>query len=246
MIRSSSVPAPTTWPGCTLRAETTPSTGARTTVKSRCTRAASRLATAVLSRARADSRAASASSASCSETIFSLASSRMRAALRSATSRLVRASATEASDCSSCDSIVRASSRSSTSPLATTLPTSTSVVATRRPDSSTPTDTSSHADTAPEATTSRPTLRCCGDTRVTVRLEAGSVSSCLEQAETARMSPATSRGRSAEGIMRLRTPWEGRHDISAVKTAVRYGQELVMAWPGLLRHGSACAAKDVS
>ena len=174
--RSSSAPALTTCPGCTLRPETMPAYGARRVANPRRSTEESRSASAAASCAAALPRLARSSSKFAVEMSFCSSSESPRADCARASSRLARACARLASACRACTSSVRRSSRTRGCPAETRLPTSTRTCETRRPASSTPSDISCQAATEPEATTSRATVWRTGAATVTVMDEvAGAV-----------------------------------------------------------------------
>ena len=171
--RSSSAPAITTWPGCTMRLAITPSSGARSAAKSRRSCTPSRCARAVAWRASACTRVARSSSKALALISFSLASIWPRARLVFA--RATPASASLAAACAWRNSLssVRWSSSSSTWPLRTCCPTSTLSAVTRTPLISTPSCISSQADTGPDASRLRSIVVDCARVRLTARLAAG-------------------------------------------------------------------------
>ena len=200
---SSSLPAETTWPGCTRRCEITPSSGARSVAKPRRSRAFSSWAWAVWRWAWAVSSPAISWSASLAATSCSRLSISPRRALALATARLASAWASAAWAWRSSICSARTSSCSSGCPALTTSPTSTITSATRWPDSSTPSDICSRAAIEPEAVTRRGRSRCTGLATLTVRLGAvtAAVSSAWHAARSSTASaPPASKRRVGRGL----------------------------------------------
>ena len=215
MRRSSSAPAETTCPGCALRTEITPASGARSVAKPSRSFAASRSASAAATWATARARLARSSSRLALEMRLLAISDSPRVACAVARSRLARACARLASACRACTSSVRRSSSSSGWPAATRAPGSTSTEAMRRPVSSTPSDISCHAATEPEAVTSRSTLRRAAVAVVTV-MEAAAAAGFA-----GRPSPQAASANSGAHAS-SRSSDEGRAGREAVAMATRY------------------------